>query len=215
MPGVRHLQVMSMAKTTSSILERAQETLYTATLGLKALGSANPQERMAGLRNLVVFGRSVTFVLQNLRSTEPDFDSWYEKYISEMKADPLMAFFNNLRSVILKEGELRIHTSMTFSGNPYEVIKRYPPPPGAKGFFIGDQIGGSGWEVELPDGSVAKYYVAIPSDLPNLDLTMRVHLSGAPEQFRGALVEELCEKYISYLDGMVQEAKRHFTKRDA
>jgi hypothetical protein len=204
-----------MTKTTSSILEKTQDTLNTAKLGLRLLGSANPHERMAGLRNLVVFGRAVTNVLQNLRSTEPTFDSWYERYKSEMEADPLMKFFYKLRSKILKEGELRTHSSMTFSGNPYEIIKRYPAPPGAKGFFIGDQLGGSGWEVELPDGSVAKYYVAIPSDLPNFDLTMRVHLSEAPEQFHGTPVEELCEKYILYLDAMVQEAKQNFTNRDA
>jgi hypothetical protein len=206
---------MGMAKTTSSILEKTQDTLNTAKLGLKLLGSANPNERMAGLRNLVVFGRAVTNVLQNLRSTELDFDSWYAKYKSEMESDPLMKFFYKLRSKILKEGDLNIHTSMTFSGNPYELIKRSQPPPGAKGFFIGDQIGGSGWEVELPDGSVAKYYVAIPSDLPNFDLSIRIHLSEAPDQFRRTPVEELCVKYISYLDGMVQEAMRHFTKRDA
>ena len=104
---------------------------------------------------------------------------------------------------------------MTFSGNPSELIKRSQPPPGAKSFFIGDQIGGSGWKVELPDGSVARYYVAIPSDLPNFDLSIKVYLSEAPEQFHGTPVEELCEKYISYLNGMVQEAKRHFIKRDA
>lgn len=204
-----------MAKTTSSTLEGTQNTLFTAKLGLRALDSADPNERMAGLRNLVVFGRSVTFVLQNLRSTEPDFDGWYEKYESEMKADSLMKFFNKLRSTILKEGELRTHMSLTFSSNPHELIKRSQPPPGAKAFFISDQIGGSGWEVELPDGSVAKYYVAIPSDLPNFDLSIQVHLSEAPEQYHGMPVEELCEKYILYLDGMVQEAKRHFTKRDA
>jgi len=204
-----------MAKTTLSILEKTQDTLNTAKLGLKSLGSANPNERMAGLRNLVVFGRAVTNVLQNLRSTESDFDNWYAKYKYEMESDPLMKFFYKLRSTILKEGELNTHTSMTFSGNPYELIKQSQPPPGAKGFFIGDQIGGSGWEVELPDGSVTKYYVAIPSDLPNFDLSIRVYLSEAPEQFNRTSIEDLCKTYVSYLDGMVQEAKRHFTKRDA
>ena len=204
-----------MAKTTSSILGKCEDTLNTARLGLRSLGSANPPERMAGLRNLVVFGRAVTNVLQNLRSTEPSFDTWYEKHKVEMQAEPLMRFFYKLRSEILKEGELKVHSSMTFSGNFSELIKRSQPPPGARAFFVGDQIGGSGWEVEQPDGSIIKYYVEIPSDLPNFDLAMRLHFSEAPEECRSVPVEILCEKYISYLDGMVNEAKLHFGKRDA
>lgn len=201
-----------MIKTTSSILEKAEETLYTAEMGLKSLDSANPQEKMAGLRNLVVFGRAVTNVLQNLRSTEQNFDSWYEVYKLEMESDSLMKFFYKLRSKILKEGELLVHTSASFSGNPFELAKRSSPPPGAKNFFIGDHIGGSGWEVELPDGLTIKYYIEIPADLPNFDLAIQVHFSEAPEQFHGIPVEKLCKRYISYLNKMVQEAKQHFTK---
>ena len=93
---VRHLEKV-MAKKTSGILQRTEETLYTAMLGLKALESSDPRERMAGLRNLIVFGRAVTNVLQNLRSVEPEFESWYSSYGSEMSVDPLMRFFYTLR----------------------------------------------------------------------------------------------------------------------
>ena len=199
-----------MAKSTSSVLQRTEETLYTAMLGLKALESSDPRERMAGLRNLIVFGRAVTNVLQNLRSIEPEFESWYSPYVAEMSVDPLMKFFYKLRSEILKQGSLPTGFEMTFSGNPYELIKRSQPPPGAKSFFIGDEIGGSGWEVELPDGSKIKYYVAIPSDLPNFDLTIKLYFSGAPESMRGVHIKELCAKYIAYLDKLTKEAKRKF-----
>ena len=99
---------------------------------------------------------------------------------------------------------------MTFTGNPNELIRRSQPPPNAKSFFIGDEIGGSGWEVELPDGSKIKYYVVIPSDLPNFDLTIKLYFCGAPESLRGVHIEELCGKYIAYLDRMTKEAKRKF-----
>ncbi len=57
-------------RTAEQILKEAEDTLYTAELGLCLMKGRNPKQRMAGLRNLVVFGRAVTNVLQNLRTTE-------------------------------------------------------------------------------------------------------------------------------------------------
>jgi hypothetical protein len=202
----------NMAKTTTNILQRAEETLYTAKLGLEGLRSNDPRERMAALRNLIVFGRAVTNVLQNLRGIEPEFETWYSPYVAEMSVDPLMKFFYKLRSEILKQGNLQTRFEMSFSGNPHELIKRSQPPPGAKSFFIGDQIGGSGWEVELPDGSKIKYYVAILSDLPNFDLAIKLYFSGAPESLRGFPIEDLCAKYLAYLDKMTTDARKKFRR---
>src|SRR5690242_9000890 len=93
-------------ETTAQILQRARDTLRTAQLGLQDVAAGGPERRLGGLRNLVVFGRAVTNVLQNLRSTEPRFDEWYAKYVVEMKEDPLLRYFYVLRSEILKEGKL-------------------------------------------------------------------------------------------------------------
>jgi hypothetical protein len=42
-----------------------------------------------------VFGRSVTFVLQTLRSIdEQRFDGWYDPWRAEMAEDPLLKHFN-------------------------------------------------------------------------------------------------------------------------
>ena len=199
-----------MAKSTSSVLKRTEETLYTAKLGLNGLSSADPRERMAGLRNLVVFGRAVTNVLQNLRTIEPEFEEWYSSYVQEMLENPLMKYFYKLRSEILKQGTVRIGIAMNFSGNPFELARRSPPPPGAKSFFIGDEIGGSGWEVELPDGTKTKYYVTIPSDLANFELDIKLHFSGAPGDLQDVPIEELCASYIGYLENMLADARRRF-----
>lgn len=94
-------------KSVESIIKYAEEILKTAEFGLNDLINAHPERKLAGLRNLVVFGRAVTNVLQNLRSIEPEFDEWYEKYVKEMKEDPLMRYFYKLRSQILKEGVLK------------------------------------------------------------------------------------------------------------
>src|SRR5258708_1784819 len=91
-------------QTTRDILCRAVETLETARMGLVDV-RADPSRRMSGLRNLVVFGRAVTNVLQNLRSTESTFDSWYDPLQKNLQDDPLAKFFYNLRSQILNRGD--------------------------------------------------------------------------------------------------------------
>ena len=60
-----------------AVLNRVEETLQTAMHGLDDLLAVQCDRRMSGLRNLIVFGRSVTFVLQNLRSVVDtgDFDA--------------------------------------------------------------------------------------------------------------------------------------------
>ncbi len=201
-----------MSKSTISTLKSTEETLYTAKLGLKNfIGATNPKERMASLRNLVVFGRSVTFVLQNLRSIEPEFDSWYEPFVNEMNSNPLMKFFVDLRNKILKTGELKIHHVTSFSGNPFGLIERSKPaPPNARSFIIQDEIGGCGWEVELLGGSTEMYYVEVPADIPNFNLSITTYFLGVPEQFDDVSIEQLCEKYILYLEKLVNEAKQRF-----
>jgi len=60
---------------------------------------------MSGLRNLVVFGRSVTFVLQNLRHSvgREEFDAWYEPLQAKMREDELLRYLTTLGNAILKE----------------------------------------------------------------------------------------------------------------
>src|ERR1700754_2975461 len=94
-------------------LRRVEETLQTAKHGLKDLLDATRERRMAGLRNLIVFGRSVTFVLQNLRSVvgEDEFDRWYKPHQEEMKSSPLMRYFVDARNMLEKQGRLNVATS--------------------------------------------------------------------------------------------------------
>ncbi|MCF4987475.1 hypothetical protein [Pseudomonas syringae] len=48
-------------------LARTEQTLSTAHFGLNILNSGPLEQKSAGLRNVLVFGRSVTFVIQNLK----------------------------------------------------------------------------------------------------------------------------------------------------
>jgi len=198
---------------TKQILGKAEDILKTAEIGLEMLKSGNPNIMLPGLNNLVVFGRAITNVLQQLRSSENEFDLWYTKYREEMKDDPLLKFFYKLRSEILKEGKVPVSTSAYIeSFYPDIDLRRIPKPPNAKAFFIGDRYGGSGWEVELPDGTIQKYYVQLPKDIGVTSLLFKnppnKHLR---KNIKNKSPENLSELYIEYLRKMVEDAKKHFS----
>lgn len=197
-----------------AVMTRVFDTLETAKLGLNDLLDPARNRRMSGLRNVIAFGRSVTFVLQNLRSVAPNFDDWYVPLQEEMKADPLMRYFVEARNELEKQGKLSITTSTRIhSFSTSDIGKFGPPPRGAKAFFIGDQLGGSGWEVELADGSTEKYYVEIPTSLADV----RQQFSNLPDamdpELRGASIEDLCQRYISKLTQIVDAANAQFASR--
>lgn len=180
---------------------------------MKDLIEGPTERKLAGLRNLVVFGRAVTNVFQSLRPIEPDFNGWYTKYREEMEADPLMKYFYKLRTKILKEGLLEVstHTNIRQLQLPEDLYRFGLPPLNAKGFFIGDNLGGSGWEVQLPGGSIEKYYVELPSDIGSVNLHFieppKSHLG---QEIQDSSIETLSRMYINYLRQMVESAKRKF-----
>lgn len=204
-----------LQSTTKSILRDANATLATAEYGLKDLIEGPSDRRLAGLRSLIVFGRAVTNVLQNLRNKEPTFKKWYSRYKEEMESDPLMKFFYDLRSVILKEGVLNTSNYLHILRLelPDDLNRLGPPPPNAKRFFIGDNTGRSGWEVELPDGSTQKHYVDLPSDIGSIRQgfpeTPKSHLG---RRITSPSIESLSTMYIDYLRKMVQDANKRFGK---
>lgn len=208
---------MSLNSKTIDILKRAEDTLDTAKLGLRLLTGATPADRFPGLRNVVVFGRAVTNVLQNLRSIEPGFDEWYEHRKEEMKTDALMRYFYLLRSEILKNGLLNVSTQVHIHSLrlPDDMARLGPPPANATGFFIGDSLGESGWNVELPDGSTEKYYVQLPQE----SVSTSFHFPDPPRSHLGqelgeSRIEVLSKIYIDYLQQLIQSAKQRFISKE-
>lgn len=65
-----------MARTIPDVLGSARQVLENALHG-EADYNAAAERRVSGLYNAVTSGRSVTFVIQNLRSCVDDFDEWY------------------------------------------------------------------------------------------------------------------------------------------
>lgn len=195
------------------VLDRVATTLETARYGLADLTSPDPGRQLSGLRNLVVFGRAVTNVLQNLRGVAPDFDAWYQPWVQEMRDDPLLRYFYTLRSEILKKGSLQTARSVYISSFslPTDLRRFGPPPPGATGFFIGDANGGTGWHVRLPDGTEEAYYVSLPADIG----TISIVLSDPPSPHLGRPLprlsaDHLASLYCQYLERLTTEARAHF-----
>lgn len=208
---------MSNPRTTQDIFRSLQDTMNTAEMGFKMIVSDKPPERILGIKNLVVFGRAVTNVLENLRSTEPDFDRWYEKYKIEMQADPLMKYFYKLRSEILKEGQLRVgwKAYIKMINEPIDERLFGPPPPNAKRFFTFNGLGGTGWIVQLPDGSTENYYVNMPADVASVSFKFpnppKSHLGKA---ITDNSVQSLTRLYLDYLQQIVEEAKTKFAQKN-
>lgn len=132
-----------------------------------------------------------------------------------MRNDELLRYFYQLRSEILKEGRLQTTFEMhtRFTGDDIGLLLRNPPP-GAKRFVMGDSIGGNCWEIELPDGSVEKYYVALPERLAQNTTTWYNFpdppLTHAGEQLQDTSVENLARLYIEYMRDLLGEARLQF-----
>jgi hypothetical protein len=208
---------MTVSKQRATeILHQVKETLNTAEYGLQMVLSDDPSRRLIGLRNLIVFGRAVTNVLQQLRSAAAEFDDWYQPWVVRMGSDPVMAYFYRLRSEILKEGRLQTGGSISVnrlnSQTLIALMAAIPKPPGAKSFFAGDQFGGTGWEIELPNGEIQKFYIQIPQAVPGVEVTVNFHLAEAPEELKKVPVPNLARHYFAQLKQMYEEASERFNK---
>jgi len=77
--------------------------LRLAQQGLRDMEESDHDRILLGFFSVVVFGRAVTNALQNLRTFDKAaFDQWYGPWQQEMRDDPLLRWFYELRSDILK-----------------------------------------------------------------------------------------------------------------
>lgn len=183
------------------VIEKARVALRNAHLGLADFRSEDPSRRLAGFQNAIVFGRSVTNVLENLRSRVPSFDDWYKPRSAALGEDPGFRRLYLMRSEILKQGDGRpdmLLEADVIRVSDFEALMKNPPP-GALGFFVGDDVGGSGWEVDLGDGTTAKYYVQLPE---SLGVTFRLTIQG---EDAAALLDRYLRAMADLIDDAVQQ----------
>jgi hypothetical protein len=93
------------------IIQRARQNLGFIKKSLDDLAK-NPHDaqlKQTSFANIVVWGRTVTFVLQNLRSAVgQEFDEWYQPFVEEMKKDQLLVEFKDARNDLEKQGKLNL-----------------------------------------------------------------------------------------------------------
>lgn len=131
-----------------------------------------------------------------------------------MRNDPLLRYFVDLRNEILKEGgpQHSVSTYIRELGPQQMEALQAARPPGARTFFMGDALGGSGWEVELSDGEVEKYYVDLPE---KWGVRVELHFPAPPTEHLGQPIADtsllnLSRLYIAYLQSLLDAAEQQF-----
>ena len=88
----------------SQVVTRSGTMLRMVAQGLRDMKDADHDRLLFGFLGIVVFGRSMTLVMQNLRTHDrAAFDVWYAPWQQERQADPLMKYFNVLRTTMIHQ----------------------------------------------------------------------------------------------------------------
>lgn len=207
------------ARDKEKIFANTREMLDMARSGLSDYTSGDPRKRRAGLMNLCTYGRSVTLTMQTMRNTDPDFDAWWEPFQDQMRRDPLMSFFNDLRTKVLHEGELSTSTYTVIGAEgPVDLgalvteLNQHAPPNTVATFFGEGSTGGNGWEVRMPDESTKKVYFQLPE---SSGIESGLYFQDPPTHHYGTPITDtsiphLGRLYLETLSEMVEEFIRRF-----
>ena len=196
-------------KTVDNILVQLNETLQSAKFGLNDVLDGPVERKASGLKNLTVWGRAVTNVIQNLKNITDGFDEWYAPIQDEMRNDELLRFFYERRSLHLKEGAVKVARKAYIAD--LSELQKIPKPKNAKGFFMGDENGGSGWIVQGENGKEEKVYVEVPPELGHSSSEFidppSIHLG---KKIDDTSIENLCKLYYAYFDYLVSKTIKKF-----
>lgn len=200
-----------MTELAREYLHRTRETLDTAFQGYFVLKD-HAARRTAGFRNVIIFGNAVRKVLEELPSDGGEFDKWFKPIRKEFKTSVLMKLFAELLAEIRKRETERIGSTARVVGfnYPADVPKLGKRPAHAHEFFMGDEIGGIGWEVELRPGVIEKYYAILPAAYGTveefLSFTAVVQTARDPRPIDATKVSE---QYIHTLEKVLRGAEQH------
>lgn len=86
----------------TQVVTRAGTLLRMARLGLEDLATVDEDRALFGFLGVVVYGRSMTLIMQHLRTyDEVAFDDWYQPWRDEMTGDPVCLYLADLRTKIV------------------------------------------------------------------------------------------------------------------
>lgn len=193
---------MRKAVSSDDLLEAAKETLSVVEFALKELLGSSDAKKLPATRNLLAFGGVFIRQIHGLRRHSIPLDRWFVQHQKNMNADPMIRSLHELRRDLLDRATnpaASLHITQLHL--PSKGGEHGPRPRNARSFFVGDRLGGTGWEVALSDGSVEKYYVAIPGLRP----TNHHFDEGAGDGFS---IELLARQYANYLREMLAEVEK-------
>lgn len=204
-------------QNVEQVLAAARATLQTAEHGYEDfVGGHSSSRRTAGLWNVVNWGRSVSIVLQHVRTFDRDrFNEWYAPKEAEMRANTDFQYLKELRNQVNKEGSAGSTTGSMYieSASLAELMPQGPPPPGATDTFVGDNLGGSGWTIRRPDGTEDKVYAALPLP-PGVRASLSARFASPTTEKElpppSGPVDRLFRTYLDYLGDLVREAEAEF-----
>lgn len=180
-----------------------------AAQGLEDLTGSDHDRRLPGLRNAVVYGRSVTLTLQNLRGKVAGFDEWYAGAQARISADPLARFFRDARNEVLKEGKDGLVIRITpFHVDESNVGDIGPKPIGASHWEI--TPAGCAWVFALPDGRERREAVDIPPTWGNARQVFASMPADVSDDIRDLSAPDLVAMYLDLLEGVLCEAFERF-----
>lgn len=119
------------AQEVESIVAYVHEALDKAWKGVERIDAGDVLQQSDGVKDAVVWGRTATFILQQLSSRVERWSEWWEPQVLRMRSDPLLKYFNRLRSVILKTGETQIGFKLLYQPGEQivkEVLLSSPMP---------------------------------------------------------------------------------------
>lgn len=207
---------MEVDRNVTEVLRRAEEVLRAAYAGLEMMKSSKGNTRDLGLRNVLTFSRSVTFVIQNLRGKAPNFEEWYLPHQEFLKSDPVFNYFKDARNILEKQGKLELGVHAELKKFDSDIMRKLEigKPPGAGAFFIGDPSGGSGWEVKLPNGEILKYYIDLPEEVGTVSQFFLGEYAEKYDPHLNKSTYELAEYVLEKLSSILDDARKYFTKAD-
>lgn len=193
--------VVSVHEDARSVLASARRVFGFARQGQADFAELG-QRRQLGFYTAVTQGRSVTFVLQNLKGKVDGFEEWYRPTLDATvgRHPDTAAWFVMVRNRIEKQGSAGAEGIEMFIES-FRTDEAGPWPEGATSMFVGDQLGRSGWDVTLPDGTNTQVFFKIPN------ATVSMYIEDAPQ---GRSVEDLLDEYLDDLSDLVAAAEARF-----
>jgi hypothetical protein len=189
-------------KSASSALSDAKLRMARVRLALNDFAREDPERRTAGLHDVIVYGRTVTWVLQGLRYVVPEFDQWYDAKEQTVLAAPVCKYFTTVRNRIEKEGNFAIvESGEVTDAYAHDLHMRYAAPPGWS-LMMGRP---GAWWFEGPHGD--RIPIQAASGVHHgLFVGRRRHPVNPPPELEGVLLETMIAEYVTILADLVGEA---------